>query len=67
MDFGHLDGMPLVEDDFELDVDTVWPAYDMDMMEFDGTWDTDSRVCLQASAPRPAAVLGLVVQMETNE
>lgn len=65
-DFNNLDEMPNIEDHFEVDEDTVHSDYDKDMIEFDGDWDTDSRICLQAQAPRPATVLCMTVSMTTS-
>lgn len=45
----------------------VYTTHDAPTFAFPGTWDTDSRVCLQVSAPYPATFLGLVVGVETNE
>ena len=64
--FGQLDDMPLIEEGAEVDQNTVWGDYDKEPVSFDGEYDADSRVCLQATAPRPAGVLALVVRMETN-
>lgn len=66
-DFDNLDDLPLVEDDFELDTNTVWGSFDHDPIEFDGEYDTDARICLQSAAPRPAGVLAIVASMQTNE
>lgn len=65
--FTTLDDMPLVEDGADVDQDTVHSTYDEDMITMPGEWDTDSRLCLQASAPRPAMVMGVVVDVTTNE
>lgn len=65
-DFNSLDEMPDVEDHFDVDADSVHENYDKDMIEFDGDWDTDSRFCLQAQAPRPATVLCVTVSMTTS-
>lgn len=62
----NLDGLPLVEEGAEVDPDTIWEDYDTEAFEFDGTWDTDSRVCLLGQAPRPCTVLAAVVHMNTN-
>jgi hypothetical protein len=35
--------------------------YDEDMIAFPGEWSTDSRICLQAQAPRPATVLAITL------
>ena len=66
-DFDNLDDLPLIENGAPVDEDQIWEDYDEDALQFDGDWDTDSRVCLQMQAPRPATVLGLVVGLETNE
>lgn len=65
-DFDRLDEMPDVEDEQEVDEDRVHESYDKEMIEFDGDWDTDSRFCLQAEAPRPCTVLAVTVSMTTN-
>lgn len=65
-DFDHMDEMPDVEDHFDVDEGTVHSSYDKDMIEFDGDWDTDSRICLQGQAPRPATILCMTVSMTTN-
>lgn len=46
---------------------TIHEDLDLDMMEFPGDWSTDSRVCLEASAPRPCTVMGMVIGLTTNE
>ena len=65
-DFDHLDGMPEVENGAEVDPDKIWSEYDEYMIPFPGTWDTDSRICLEASAPRPATVLSASFNIVTN-
>lgn len=65
-DFDSLDDLPEVEDHEEVDADYVWESYDKDMLEFDGDWDTDSRFCLKAHAPRPCTVLAVSVSMTTS-
>ena len=40
---------------------TVWPTFDEPMVECPGEWDTDARLCLRMSAPRPATVSAVVV------
>lgn len=66
-DFVTMDNLPLVEDGAVTDADTVWPDFDGPMVAIPGTWDTDSRLCLQAAAPRPCTVLAAVVAVMTNE
>jgi hypothetical protein len=65
-DFDNLDPMPEIEVATAVGADTVHDSYDEEMIEFDGDWDTDSRICLKAQAPRPCTVLALTVQMNTT-
>jgi hypothetical protein len=66
-DFDNLDPLPEVEDGDETEADTVWAEFDGPMFEFDGEWDTDARLCLVASAPRPCTVAAAIVAVRTNE
>lgn len=66
-DFTTMDSLPLIERYEEIAVDTVWDAYDEDLISFPGEWSTDSRVCLRATAPRPATILACTVSMLTND
>lgn len=65
--FDIMDDMPRVEDGAVVADDYIWSHYDKDALEFNGDWDTDSRICLQFQAPRPATVLGVVVGIQTND
>lgn len=64
--FDFMDDLPLVEDAETIDADTIREAYDEEMFTFAGTWDTDSRLCLKAVAPKPATLLAAVIGMETS-
>jgi hypothetical protein len=64
-DFDHLDNLPMVEKGATVDPDYIWPTYDFDPTEFNGAYDTDSRLCLQAQSPRPCTVLAVVIDIET--
>lgn len=66
-DADNLDPLPLVEDGLETPADTVWSEFDQPMISIPGAWDTDSRLYLEAASPRPATVLGVVVQVQTHE
>jgi len=66
-DFSNLDSLPDIEDGTTVATGTIHSTYDEDSVEFNGTYDTDSRVCIQAVAPRPATVLALVITMQTSE
>lgn len=62
-DFDTLDDMPGTEDGTAVDQDVVHTAYDEQAIEFPGTWDTDSRLCLQSQAPRPATILAATIDL----
>ena len=66
-DFDNMDDLPKIEQGAEVDEDYIWPEYDNEAFAFPGSWDTDSRVCLKASAPRPCTLLALIVGWNTNE
>lgn len=65
-DFDNLDDLPLIEDWAETAEDTVWEHYDREQFEFPKTYSTDSRICLQAAAPRPCTILAAVLEVETH-
>lgn len=66
-DFDHLDSLPLVEDGKITSADTIHSSYDKEMFEFEGVWDSDSRICLQAQAPNPCTLLAITFQQTTND
>lgn len=66
-DFETMDDLPAFEREREVGADHVWTDLDGDMTEFPGSWDTDSRVCLRAAAPRPCTVLAVTVAMTAND
>jgi hypothetical protein len=66
-DADNLDDMPAQEEETDVTTDTIHSAYDEHSFEFNGTWDTDSRLCLYAYAPRPANVLAAVVTVTVDE
>lgn len=65
-DFATMDELPLVERGAAIDADDMRPAYDEERFPFPGDWDVDGRICLEASAPRPATVLACVIGLEAN-
>lgn len=65
--FEKLNDMPAVKDGVAVSAGTIFAQYDMPMMALPGTWDTDARLCLRASAPRPATIAAAVIAMQTNE
>lgn len=69
-DFDHLDDIPLDDlptlDNGDPDTDHVFDVYDQNMFAFNDQWSTDSRLCLEAAAPRPCTVLCATVTTNTN-
>lgn len=65
-DFDTMDPLPLVEEGEETAADTIWSEFDAPMIEFPGEWHTDSRLCLRATAPRPATVGACVIGITTH-
>jgi len=57
-----LDDLPRVATD-EADTDYIFDEFEMEMAPFDGTWEVNSRICLQAASPRPCSVLACSVTM----
>ena len=60
----NMDDLPRVEDGTTVADDTVHEMYDEEEFVFPGSWDTDSRLCLQAHAPRPATILAAVIDLD---
>lgn len=65
--FTDLNRLPLIENGAAVAADTVNAVYDEPMFPLDGAWDTDSRLCLKCTAPRPATVSAAVIGMETRD
>lgn len=63
----QLDDLPLMEEGARVDPNSIWESYDKTGMEFDGTWDEDPRICLQAQAPLPCTVLGVVISGDGHD
>ena len=66
-DFEHMDDLPLMEKGALVDPTSIWTAYDAHSLELNGVYDTDARLCLEANAPRPCTLLGLVMSITTHE
>lgn len=64
--FDLMDDLPDIEN-YEEVTSAVWPDYDNETIEFPGEWNTDARICFEASSPKPATVLGAVFVIETND
>lgn len=66
-DFNNLTSMSTVYKGKAHSPGTLVASWDYEATSFNGGWDTDSRLCLQVSAPYPATVSGLVINMKTND
>lgn len=66
-DFDSLSSLPQVELGMDIPEGMIHETLDVDMTEHGGGWDTDSRVCLKASAPLPVTIVGMTVQVGTHE
>jgi hypothetical protein len=66
-DFSNLYDLPEVEESQVTAADTIHATYHEDNFGFGGEWDVDSRICLQAAAPRPATILAAIADMESVE
>lgn len=64
--FDRLDDLPLMEQYAAVNGDSIHADYEEPLFEFPGDWATDSRLCLQAAAPRPCTVLAAIIEMRTN-
>ena len=62
-DFDTMDDLPTTERHEAVGADVMRDDYDEDSFPFPGEWGPDSRVCLKASAPRPATVLAVLAEL----
>jgi hypothetical protein len=65
--FDYLDDLPSegAEGAFRGDDDII-ASEDLDLFSINRNWSTDSRLCLEASAPRPVTILCVVMNIQTN-
>lgn len=66
-DFTNMDKLPRIKDGLSVGTNDVFSEYDQPAFEFPGEWDTDSRICLRATAPKPCELLCAAISVETNE
>ena len=66
-DFNTLYDLPQVENGQAVVAGTVYSEYHEDNFGFGGEWDTDSRICLEASAPRPCTLMAAIAEVESIE
>jgi hypothetical protein len=64
----ELDPLPRrLTDGARIDADHIYKTLDTLPMQFQGKWQEDPRVILQAKAPRPATIMGVVPNVEKKE
>lgn len=66
-DFTTMDRLPRLYRGRPVEVDEVFSHYEEGAVAFPGEWNTDSRLCLRANAPRPCVVEAAIVSVETND
>lgn len=66
-DFANLTGLNTTYEGRSLGASEVLSSYDQDASSFGGSWDTDSRICVDVQAPYPATLLGAVISLKTND
>ena len=56
---------PAASNDPPLRVVLVDDQDEGDVLPLNGSWETDTRLCLEFNAPRPATIMGVVINMDT--
>ena len=65
-DFTNMDNLPKTLDGAVIAADTVHDEFDDVSFAFDGSWDSDSRLCLRATAPYPVTLLAAIIGVESH-
>jgi hypothetical protein len=65
--FDRMDNLPKVIEGATVSANTIWSEFDAPMISLPGNWQSDARLCLRATAPRPACVNAVVIAITTNE
>ena len=66
-DFTTMRDLPMTYKGKTYTSEVVRASYDDDGFAFPGEWNTDARLCLEASAPRPVTIMAISLLMETRE
>jgi hypothetical protein len=66
-DFDTMDNLPLMYQGAAVDTNRVYDEFDEPMIILPGKWNTDARLCLRATAPRPVTLLGAVISVAAND
>lgn len=62
-----LASLPTFEDGEAVAVDSIWEHYDAPSNPISSSWETDARLYITASSPRPATVLAAVLTVVTHD
>jgi len=66
-DFINMDPLPRTLNGRPVAPNEIIDDYELSATAFPGAWDTDSRLCLKATAPKPCEVQAAVISVETSE
>jgi hypothetical protein len=66
-DFDNMDDLPSTIDNEDVDLTEIIERYKGRMVFFPGEWDTDARLCLKMSSPKPCTVLAAVISVQTED
>lgn len=64
---GLMDDLPSVEEGATVNDGVIWETFDSPEFSLNGTWTSDSRLCLKAASPKPCTVMAAVVSIATHE
>lgn len=67
VDFTAMDNLPLRYEGAVVDPDLVYTEFDQEPIPMPGGWSTDTRLCLEANAPRPVTVMAAIVKGEVYD
>ena len=65
--FDSLSDLPQVTGGQVQAADTIYDTYHENDFPFGGQWDSDARICLKATAPRPCTILAAIAEMQSVE
>ena len=66
-DFTNMDPLPRRVNGRPVEADEILDDFELTGTAFPGEWNTDSRLCLKAVAPKPCEVQAAIVSVETHE
>ena len=66
-DFDNMSKLSSIFKGKVLDPFYIVPEWDYEATAFGGKYDTDSRICIEATSPYPATIAGVVIHMQTHD